>query len=325
VAVAGRVVVLRALGLGDLLTAVPALRGLRRAYPGHRITLCTPAALTPLAQLTGAVDEVHDARPLEPLGDELAGCDLAVNLHGRGPESHRVLESISPLATIAFRHPEVPWSLDGPDWLADEHEVLRWCRLLESSGIAADPADLHLELPDSARDARLTLIHPGAASRSRRWPAERFAAVARDEEARGRSVLITGGARERELARRVAEMAGLRPGAVVAGGTSLLDLTRLVARAGRLVCGDTGVAHLATALRTPSVLLFGPVSPAHWGPLDEERHVVLWAGMTGDPHGGAPDPGLLRIEVEQVLEALDELDDRPFTGASSGARIAHGV
>jgi len=325
VALAGRVVVLRALGLGDLLTAVPALRALRRAFPRHRITLCMPAAMTPLAELTGAVDEVHEVRPLEPLGGGLRGCDVAVNLHGRGPQSHRVIEAIRPERAIAFRHPEVPWSLHGPGWVADEHEVLRWCRLLQSSGVAADPEDLHLELPGVRRDPRLTLIHPGAASRSRRWPAERFAAVARDEEARGHTVLITGGPRERELARRVAEMAGLRSGAVVAGGTSVLDLARLVARAGRLVCGDTGVAHLATAFRTPSVLLFGPVPPSLWGPLDERRHVVLWAGLTGDPHGSAPDPGLLRIPVEQVLDALDELEDRPFTGAPSGARIAHGV
>ena len=139
-------------------------------------------------------------------------------------------------------------------------------------------------------------------------------------------MLITGGARERELGRRVAELAGLPSAAVVAGRTSLLDLTRLVASAGRLVCGDTGVAHLATALRTPSVVLFGPVSPALWGPLDPERHVALWAGMTGDPHSAYPDPGLLGIEVEEVLDALDRLEpERPFTAAAAGARTAHGV
>jgi ADP-heptose:LPS heptosyltransferase len=326
VALERRIVVLRALGLGDLLTAAPALRALRRGHPSSTITLCMPAALAPLAGLTGAVDDVHDAQPLEPLGEELADSDLGVNLHGRGPESHRVLEAIRPQQTIAFRHPSVGWSHAGPEWRADEHEVLRWCRLLESSGLAADPHDLYLEVPGVVRDDGLTLIHPGAASRSRRWPAPRFAAVARDEAARGRRVLVTGGARERELGRRVAEMAGLPSGAVVAGRTSLMDLTRLVAAAGRLVCGDTGVAHLATAFRTPSVLLFGPVSPALWGPLDPERHVALWAGVTGDPHGGDPDPGLLLIQVEQVLEAIDSLEPaRPFTAAASGAGSAHGV
>jgi ADP-heptose:LPS heptosyltransferase len=65
------------------------------------------------------------------------------------------------------------------------------------------------------------------------------------------------------------------------------------------------VAHLATALGTPSLVLFGPTDPAEWGPPPERaRHQVLWAGRRGDPHGLRPDPGLLEIAPEDVLEAL---------------------
>jgi ADP-heptose:LPS heptosyltransferase len=272
------------------------------------------------------VDDVWDTGPLEPLDRALDGAALGVNLHGRGPRSHRVLEAARPADAIAFAHPDVAWSADGPEWREQEHEVVRWCRLLESSGVATDPSDLHLRVPDMRRDAGVTVIHPGAASPSRRWPAERFAAVARDQAKQGRRVVITGGVQERALARRVAELAGLPAAAVVAGRTSVLEMARIVASAGRLVCGDTGVAHLATALRTPSVVLFGPVSPALWGPPHSPRHRVLWAGDLGDPHGQATDPGLLRIEVEDVLDALAALPGgRPFTRRTSGARTLHGV
>src|SRR3954468_12696470 len=132
-----RVVVLRALGLGDLLTAVPALRAVRQACADARISLAMPATLAPLALHTGAVDEVVDTAPLAPLDPVLHEGDLAVNLHGRGPQSHRVLLAARPRRVVAFAHPDVP-GVGGSQWRADEHEVARWCRLLTESGIACD-------------------------------------------------------------------------------------------------------------------------------------------------------------------------------------------
>lgn len=310
------VVVLRALGLGDLLTAVPALRALADAFPRHPRLLAVPTALAPLARCTGAVDEVVPAEGLDqPLSRLLHGAGLAVNLHSRGPESHNLLLAAEPRRLLAFAHPAVPASSQGPRWRADEHEVARWCRLLEESGIAADPRRLDIDLPPGplphgAREA--TLVHPGAASPARRWPAERFAAVARAEARAGRPVVVTGGPDEVALAHEVATRAGLPRGAVHAGQNGVLALGRLVAAADRVVCGDTGVAHLATALRTPSVVLFGPTSPALWGPpANRPWHRALWAGGSGDPHGQLPDPGLLAIAADQVLEALDDLPAAP--------------
>jgi ADP-heptose:LPS heptosyltransferase len=305
-------VVLRALGLGDLLTAVPALRALAAAFPGHRRVLAAPADLRDLALLTGAVDEVVDTAPLRPLNARLHGSDVAVNLHGRGPQSHGVLLEARPRRLIAFAHAGVPESDGSPAWRADEHEVARWCRLLTELGIPADPTSIELERPrvappPAARDA--TVVHPGAASAARRWPVERYAAVARAEAGAGRRVVITGSAAEVELAQDLARRAGLRDDAVYAGRTTLLELAALVAASGRVVCGDTGVAHLATAYGTPSVVLFGPTSPLHWGPPpDRPSHRALWAGHRGDPHAAEPDAGLLALAVDDVLEALDDLD-----------------
>ena len=304
--------VLRALGLGDLLTAVPALRALKRAFPRHHRVLAAPAWLEPVALRTGAVDEVRESAPLAPLALDLSRPDIAVNLHGRGPESHRVLLATSPKRLIAFANPEVPESTDGPPWHSDEHEVARWCRLLSKSGIPTDPDDLYLEPPpeEPPLDAiGATVIHPGAASRARRWPADRFAAVARAEHGVGRRVVVTGSASEKALAEDVARLAGLAPSSVWAGRTGLEELITMVAAAERVVSGDTGVAHLATALKTPSVVLFGPVPPQHWGPPDPARHIVLWRGHTGDPHADEPDPGLLELGVDDVLEALSRLPE----------------
>src|SRR5688572_3079911 len=199
--------VLRALGLGDLLTAVPALRALADAFPKHHRVLALPAPLAALALHTGAVHEVIDAAPLAPLRWRRPPPDIAVNLHGRGPESHRVLREVDARRCIAFADPDLAWTSGWPAWRGDEHEVARWCRLLTESGIDADPSRLHIappagEPPANARGA--TVIHPGAASAARRWPAERWIAVARAEVAAGRAVVLTGDATEVDLARGIA-------------------------------------------------------------------------------------------------------------------------
>jgi ADP-heptose:LPS heptosyltransferase len=304
-------VILRALGLGDLLTAVPALRALARAFPRHRRLLAAPAALGPLVELIGAVDELVHVRELEPLPADCHAADVAVNLHGRGPQSHRLILDTGPRRLVAFRNDALPASRGMPEWRAGEYEVGRWCRLLAQCGIPADQSELHLPRPyepaaEAVRGA--TLIHPGAASPARRWPAERFAAIARQEHESGRLVVVTGGAGEQELAAEVARLAGLPDDCSLAGRTDLRLLAGLVAVAGRVVCGDTGIAHLATAFGTPSVVLFGPTPPSEWGPPAGDRsHRVLWAGRRGDPHQAGTDPGLLDLTPADVLAELRRL------------------
>jgi ADP-heptose:LPS heptosyltransferase len=311
-----RLLALRALGLGDLLTALPALRTLAGAFPDHHRVLATTAAVSPLARHAGVADEILVTQPLGAVGWIGPPPDVAVNLHGRGPQSHRTLLALAARRLVAFANATV--AVDGPQWREEEHEVHRWCRLLDECGMPADPSRLDIDPPEDveppapARGA--TLLHPGAASPSRRWPAERWAEVARAEAGAGRSVVITGGPGEVDLASDVAARAGLPPFAVLAGATNVLELAATVAAAGRVVCGDTGVAHLATALGRPSVVLFGPVPPHLWGPPpDRPQHIALWAGRTGDPHGRTVDPGLLEITVDDVLGALGRFSGRSAT------------
>jgi ADP-heptose:LPS heptosyltransferase len=310
-------VVLRALGLGDLLTAVPALRALARAHPGHHRVLVAPRTLAPLAAWTGAVhDVIHldGTRALPTLAALPAGADVAVNLHGRGPQSHRALLARRPGHLIAFRHPDAWPEPTAPHWREGVWEPARWVRLLAAHGIEGDPDELDLTVPRKLtslvppawRDA--TVIHVGAASAARRWPLDRWAAVVAHEHQRGARVVLTGGSAERTLTRRLREATGLTPEHDLAGRTDLRRLAALVAVAGRVVCGDTGIAHLATAVGTPSVVLFGPTSPAEWGPPpDRPQHRALWAGRRGDPHSQVTDPGLLAITVADVIDAQDRL------------------
>jgi ADP-heptose:LPS heptosyltransferase len=307
--------VLRALHLGDLLVAVPALRALRRALPRHRIVLATADSLAPLVPLTGAVDELLPTPVPEMLTWTGPRPDVAVNLHDTGPESHRVLDATSPARRIGYRAPGWP----GPRF--DEiarchlHERDRWCAVLGAHGVPADPADLRLP-PPSNPAPHLThapvLVHPGAHHGAKRWPACRFAEVAAALHCPLSPVLITGTADERDLALAVARAAGLAGSRVLAGCTDLCELCALVAGAALVVSGDTGIAHLAAAFGTPSVTLYGPVGPERSGPPADGPHAALGdaAARRGDPFAADPDPALLAVGVGDVLRAAAGLRSR---------------
>jgi ADP-heptose:LPS heptosyltransferase len=290
--------VLRALGLGDFLTGLPALAVLRRALPDHHIVLAVPDVLAPLAMLAGTVDDIVHAHELDPLVDPPLRPDLAVDLHGNGPESRALLLAAEPGRLIAF-------GAHGPRWRANEHEAARWCRLvvegLPAPGAAVPSVAGTLPVPAGVVvSGGATLVHCGAKATARRWPTERLAAVARQLSCAGHDVLITAGPDEQTRADSIAADSRTRS----AGCLDLTHLMALVARARLVVSGDTGMAHAASNYRTPSVVLFGPVSPAAWGPPADPRHQVLWHGDgTGDPHGDQTDPALLRITVAEVMLA----------------------
>ncbi|CQD05330.1 transferase [Mycolicibacterium conceptionense] len=298
------IVVLRALGLGDMMTGFPALRGLRRAYPDARIVLAAPERFRELAMLSGAVTEVDPTPGLGRLKPQGRAPDLAVNLHGSGPESIADLLTLQPKSMLSHRHARYP-ELSGPPWRSDLHDVDRWCHLLEWHGIDCDRRDLAIERPaDCPERSGVVVIHPGAAFPSRRWPAERYAAVAAALREAGCDVVVTGDTNETDLARGIVEQAGLPETAMLAGTLDLLELVALINDCRLLICGDTGVGHIATATGTPSVLLFGPTPPSRWGPPGDGPHVALWAGDCGDPHGAEPDSGLLLLTVSRVLDAV---------------------
>ena len=305
--VTGDVLALRALGIGDLLVAVPALRGLRRAFPDRRVALAAPAWLADLVPLTGAVDRLVPTSRLGALDWPGPGPSVAVNLHGAGPESVADLVATNPGRLLAHRHDAFP-GLDGPEWHEDTHERERWCHLLEWYGIAADPDDLALERPAVPSPAPgAVVVHPGASVPPRRWPVERFAEVAKELAAAGHRVVVTGSDREHALTSAVAAGAGLPESAVLAGRLGLGDLAALVADAALVVSGDTGPGHLATAYGTPSVLLFGPTPPDRWGPPAGRPHAVLWAGVLGDPFGDTVHEGLLALTARDALDAAERV------------------
>ncbi|GAA3292626.1 glycosyltransferase family 9 protein [Arthrobacter citreus] len=297
---------LRALKLGDLLVAVPALRALRRAFPEHRISYAAQEWLLPVVKLVGSVDALLPLHGLDvPIPLEPGRIDVAVNLHGSGPESTGRLEALQPRRLLGHAGPGLP----GPQWRDGVHERERWADLMTWHGIPADPLDYLLLPPSSPSPAPgAVVVHVGAAYGSRLWPVERFAAVAAELHRSGRDVLFTGSAGERPRALAVAELAGLPSAAVAAGRLGLDEFAAAVAGASLVVSADTGAAHLASAYARPSVVIFGPAPVAEWGP-PKGSHIALTdeSRRLGDTFAVDPDPALLAVSVEDVLAAAEKL------------------
>jgi ADP-heptose:LPS heptosyltransferase len=298
--------VLRALKLGDLLVSVPGLRGLRSGFPDHEIVLAAPKWLAPIIPLIGGINR-H--LPTPGLNDPIpfdGHVTVAVNFHGKGPESRLRLEELGAAHRIGHSAPGWP----GPVWDDTLHERERWVRLLHWHGLPGRSDDYRLLPPPVAAPVDgATLVHVGAAYGSRRWPTERFAAVVRELSRQGHEILVTGGPDDRERAADVARAGGLPETAVAAGQWDLAQFAAAIAAARLVVTVDTSAGHLATAYGTPSVVIFGPATPQQWGPPADGPHVVLTDATVrhGDPFADTPDPAMLAVWPGHVLDAVARL------------------
>ncbi|MFB7493569.1 glycosyltransferase family 9 protein [Streptomyces sp. NPDC056161] len=319
------VLVVRHNALGDLIVARPALLGLRRHYPDHRLVITCPSSLLPLADhlgladdyLTETADTEYDPREhetldgpiLSRLAGDLSAADVVVALRVPQRPFWDVLTEYAPRRLVAYRHSGVRRTDGFPEFTFEDHILLRWRRMLAAFGIVADDQDLHFDPPVGRRTGSgHTLVHIGAGSPARRWPLERWAVVIRHLHSRGHHVLLTGSRAESADIAALRTLADLPPERDLAGTTDALELAALVGTARLLVCTDTGISQIATALRRPSVTLFGPTPPQWWGPATPSPlHVTLWKGRTGDAYADHVDPGLLDIGAQDVISVLDLL------------------
>lgn len=300
---APELLVLRALKLGDLLVAVPAIHAVRRARPEHRLTLAVPEWLRPIVDLIPGVDALQPTPGLDdPLPIRPGRVDTAINMHGNGPESRRVIEALAARQVIAHGGA-------GPVWLDGIPERHRWVRLVEAFGMPGDPGEVTIDRPlVSPVVAGAVVVHVGAFYGSRQWPVPRFAEVVRRLSEEGRQVVLTGSAAERPRGLEVAHLAGLDDDVVHAGQMGLAEFAAQIAGASLVVSADTGAAHLASAYGTPSVVIFGPAPPEEWGP-PPGPHVVLTDPEVrrGETFSAEPDPALLAVTAADVFAAARDL------------------
>ncbi|HYD56794.1 MAG TPA: glycosyltransferase family 9 protein [Burkholderiales bacterium] len=334
-----RIAVVRALQLGDLLCAVPAIRALRATDPETSLTLIGLPWARELAARFGRYFDDFIEFPGFPGLPERA-CDTAalpaffervnrmkfhivVQMHGDGRLMNPLAALMGGQVTGGYYRPGRyrPDPEGFIEWRDDEHEVHRWLRLVEHLG--APSRGTHLEFPLAEPDwrelealhlseLRYAVVHPGSQLPSRRWPVERFAEVGDALAQDGFHVVLTGTLREEPLVRRVQE-AMREPAIDLSGRTSLGGLAAVVSRARLVVCNDTGISHIAAAMRTPSVVIASGSDPKRWAPLNRELHRVLWHDVPCRPCAYAECPTghecAVGVTVHDVLHAVRRLEE----------------
>ncbi len=279
--------------LGDIVHALPAAAALRGARPGARIDWLADVRHRPLLELVHGITHrlfVDTRRWTGPEG--IAGVisrlrqaryDVAFDLQGLLKSA--VLARLSGAARIVgFDRDHVRERLasrlytDCVDPGARTHVVHRGLTLVEAVGVTPGSAPMFplrtpaSDAPDKVRrslglgpDAGFLVLNPGAAWPNKRWPAERFGAAAAAVHAQvGLRAIVLWGPGEDTLAAEVARSSA--GAAVPAPPTTMTDLVAVLAAARIVVSGDTGPLHLAAALGTPLVGIFGPTDPRRNGP-----------------------------------------------------------
>ncbi len=311
-----KIAIFRALYLGDMLLAVPALRAIREHFPHAEITLIGLPWAAWFCQRYSKYLDRFVAFPGYPGLQEAEGhperiqafiaeqrnyhYDLVVQMHGSGQVSNLFACELGGETTVGYfpgeqREASAGLSLRAP-YPEDQHEIYRNLGLASMLGCTRLDPGLEFPLQESdfaeikqvlapfaCTDGPWIGLHVGAKHPSRRWPPAYFAqladALAHDSHTQ---VVFTGGTYERSTVQSI--IRDVRGRAInLAGRTSLGGLAALLSRLDLFISNDTGPAHLAYAVDTPSITLFGPTDYRRWQPLDRHRHLIVRTPVACSP------------------------------------------
>jgi len=298
-----KIAVFRALQLGDMLCIIPAIRALRHAYPNAQITLIgLPWAKSFTERFNSYFDGFisfagYPGLPEYPF-EAKAFCnflvhvvnedfDLAIQMQGNGSIVNPMVELFGATHTAGFSieghyAPANGLFLSYPEY---GHEIERHLLLMEHLGIESQGTDLEFPIneDDLEKFASLNLpvepkkyvcVHPGSRGSWRQWPVEYFAALGNYCAERGYKVVLTGTKEEADIINSV--ISHMKHVAInTAGITTMGAVAILIRDAAMLISNCTGVSHIASAFKTPSIVLSMDGEPQRWGPIDKQTHRTI--------------------------------------------------
>jgi ADP-heptose:LPS heptosyltransferase len=344
-----QIAVLRGGGIGDLMFVLPAVESLAAAYPeaeivllgmpSHAALLADRPAPFSAVEVLPVHPGVREGSPVDAAATEAfvervreRRLDLAVQAHGGGGNSNPFLLRLGARHTVGTAAPGAPRLERNLPYRYFQHETQRW---LEVAALAGAPAvQLEAQLrgrggsprPRPGVPARL-VVHPGATDPRRRWPAERFAAVAAAAARQGVEVVVVGDASDREAAAEIVGHAQSPLVTSVADRISLPALVDLLEDSDVVLANDSGPRHVAMAVGTATVGVFWGPNMINAAPVGRRRHRVHPGWILHCPRCGAPlaqgdarrcdhqESWVADVDVETVLTDVVDLLQTPRTPA----------
>jgi heptosyltransferase I len=330
-----RFLVVRLGSLGDVVHTFPAVAGLRESFPSSDIVWLTHPRWKALVESSSIASQVWtvETRSLSSLRETFrrvraAKFDAAIDYQGLWKSASLPFLGGVPkrigFSSGTIREAGVPILYTErvratAAHIADQNGELS-LRAGAKQGVAAvtlkvsPDADLYLrESLTSQGILRYVVLSPGGGWRSKYWPSERFGTLCQmiHNSLGVRCILNSGPGEEDLVAAIIAASGGANP---LPYQSDLEQLMALLSNANCIVGGDTGPLHLAVALGTPAIALFGPTDPARNGPyptimrspFDSKENIVLRSpnAVTSYKRGDQYDPAMLKITVEEVFGAV---------------------
>ncbi len=332
-----RVLLIRLRSIGDTVLSTPSLFALRRFLPHAEIDILVEDWVAPILEnhphatnivvleRGGMAARLRVAREIRS-----ARYDVVYNLHGGTTATfltratgapHRVGYKTYQYAQLHNHQSPSASLLWGQQ---KTHSVEQQLALLGWTGVpVTDRPRTHLGVTSEAAGSiirrvadagldgqKIALIHPAAAFATKQWATDNFARVAESLAERGYASVAIGTPHERPLLEALTDESSVR---IVTFDLSLPEVAALAARSQLFVGNDSGIAHIAAAVGTPSVVIFGSSNVAHWRPWNKAPAEVVREEMPCQPCHGYfcekfPEPEcILRVPVERVVNAIDKV------------------
>lgn len=327
-----RIVVIDLLYLGDLIFAVPFFCELRKNFPKARIDLVVNSAVYPIIEDNANFNNIYAYNKKWTLRQsiEFAGrlrqnnYDLGINIHGSW-RSAILLKLIRPSFSIGYggqgRGIFLNRELKRPE---NQHMVEVYLNVLRKMNLKVEPRLPFLEIRESAQNKidnmlsdwglnsnqKLIALNTGGSWLSKRWTAEGFARLGDVLNRKYGKVLFVGGPDDLPLVAKIINLMKTKP-LVATGKTDLPELAALLSRCDLVISNDSGPVHVAAAVGTPTVTIFGPSDDVKYRPLGE-KHRVVKTEIDCRPCGKHQCPlghhrCMTEITVDQILKEMETL------------------